>query len=228
MEMTSSWNLAARKDAYRLWFEYLKVARSSVNKEVKAALARSAKFYEPWEMDKADKFDAWWKGHRNLFEEPFFVRELKHGEMPLDPAALVVEVPLTQSPTILTKRVRAIIQDAVQRQQKALGKGKTKANAHYHLTDRAEPKLATVKEMLCVYRDVYLKNPNLHGGKRLDAVHRYYLGDRENTWQTVPMQFRHGRTNIQKITALRNVNRYIQKAKKIVFNVALGEFPGKY
>jgi hypothetical protein len=31
-----------------------------------------------------------------------------------------------------------------------------------------------------------------------------------------------------KVRAMRNLRRYIQKAEKVVLNVARGEFPGKY
>lgn len=220
-------NLAARREAYRLWFEYLKVARASTNKEVRGALVVSAHYYLPWEMDKANKFDPWWKDHAHLFQEKFAVREMSAGELPHDPDALIIEVPLTQSPTILTKKVRVLIQDAFTRKAKTERKGKKKATAYYHLTEGAEPKLLAVREMLSIYRDVYLKNPRLRGGKLLDAVHSYYRGRKNKRFAKVPMVLEHQGMD-DKIRAMRNLRRYIQKAEKVVLNVARGQFPGDY
>lgn len=228
MKSTSNWNFAAHKNAYRLWFEYLKVARSSTKKEVKAALIVSAPFYKPWEMDKASKFDPWWRDHRHLFEEKYAVREMRHGDMPVDPNALVLEIPLTQSPTVLTKRARELIQIASDRAQKTQSKGKTKPTAYYHLTEGTEPKFNAVREMLSVYRDVYLKDPRQRGSELLEAVQKYYSGRKNKRWAKVPMQFDDDGSNIDKIRAMRNLRRYIQKAEKVVLNVARGQFPGKY
>jgi hypothetical protein len=229
MEMTSSWDLATHKEAYRLWFEYLKVARSSTKAEVRAALARSKKFYAPWEMDKADKFDAWWKDHRELFAEPYFVRELKHGEMPRDPGALVIEVPLAQSQRILMKRVGALIQAAFEDQQKTRRKGKTKSAARYHLSEGAEPKLVPMRDMLAIYRDVYQKRQNLRGAALLEAVQDYYRSGNNSRRKHLPGEFDNvGPKKVDNVDVVRNIRRYLQKAEKVVLNVAGGEFPGKY
>lgn len=219
--------LAAQKRAYRLWFEYLKVARQSASKEVRAALNVSTPYYAPWEMDKADKFDPWWRDHRHLFEEEFVVRELAPGEPPRDANALLIEVPLTQSPTMLTKKVKEIIQRAFEKQEKRDRKGKTKATAYYHLTEGTEPKFGAVREMLSVYRDVYLKNPKLRGDALLGETHRYYLSRKSKRWAKIPMAFQHAGSD-DKIRAMRNLRRYIQKAERVVLNVARGQFPGKY
>lgn len=219
--------LAARWTTYRLWYEYLKIARSSTDPKVKSALLVSKPFYAPWEMDKADKYDAWWKAHSHLFEEKFVVRELSHGEPPTDPTALVIEVPLTESPTILTRRVKAIIQAAADARQKDKRKTKREPTAYYRLSDGSEPKLDAVREMLSVYRDVYLKNPRLRGEALLDATHRYYLGRKNKKWSKVPAPLLID-TDGDKVRAMRNLRRYIQKAEKIVLNVARGQFPGDY
>jgi hypothetical protein len=228
METPSKSRLAARKRAYRLWFEYLKVARSKPKKEVKSALLVSKPFYAPWELDDAADFNLWWPDHWHLFEETYSVRELQPGEPPHDPNALLIEVPLTKSATILAKKVKELIQDAYARQAKTQRKGKTKPTAYYHLTEGAEPKFNAIREMLFIYRDVYLKNRTLRGSDLLEAAHRYYLGRPNKRWAKIPIQFQHDGTPIDKIRAMRNLRRYIQKAEKVVLNVARGEFPGRY
>jgi hypothetical protein len=66
MQKKAQSNLAARREAFRLWFEYLKIARLSTDTKVKSALVVYEPYYRPWEMDKADKFDPWWKVHGHL------------------------------------------------------------------------------------------------------------------------------------------------------------------
>jgi len=97
MEPSPKTALAGQKRAYRLWFEYLRVARQSTDQKVRAALVVSRPVYASWEMEKGESYDAWWRTHAHLFEEKFVVRELKAGEPPLDPDALILEVPLTES-----------------------------------------------------------------------------------------------------------------------------------
>jgi hypothetical protein len=227
MEPKSKTALAGQKRAYRLWFEYLRVARQSTDQKVRAALMVSQPVYAAWEMDKGESYDVWWKTHGHLFEEKFVVRELEAGEPPLDPDALILEVPLTESPTVLTRKAKSLIQAAFEARERTEKKAKKKPSATYQLTDGAEPKLDAVREMLSVYRDVYLKDPKLRGEKLLDAAHRYYLGRRNKRWAKVPMALMYD-SDGDKVRAMRNLRRYIQKAEKVVLNVARGQFPGKY
>ena len=227
MEKKPQANLAARKEAFRLWFEYLKIARQSKDPKIKSALVVSEPYYRPWEMDKAEKFDPWWKTHLHLFEEKFVVRELTAGEAPLDSDALLIEVPLTQSPTILTRKVKAIIQAAFEARERTERKGKKKPTAYYRLTEGSEPKFDAVREMLSVYRDVHLKNPKLKGEKLLEATHRYYLGRKSKKWANVPVVLKYNSSGDQ-VRAMRNLRRYIQKAEQVMLNVARGQFPGPY
>ena len=227
MEKKRKANLAARKEAFRLWFEYLKIARLSKDAKVKSAMVVSEPYYRPWEMDKAEKFDPWWKIHGHLFEEKFVVRQLKAGEAPLDQNALLIEVPLTQSPTILTKNVKAIIQAAFEALERTERKGKKTPTAYYRLTEGSEPKFDAVREMLSVYRDVHLKNPKLKGEKLLEATHRYYLGRKNKKWAKVPMALMFNHED-EKVRTMRNLRRYLQKAEQVVLNVARGQFPGEY
>ena len=227
MEKKPKATLIAKKEAYRLWFEYLKVALQSPDKKVQAALVVSQPYYRPWQMSVAPKFDPWWSDHQHLFDEKYTVRELAHGEKAMDPNALLLEVPLTQSPTILTRKVKAIIQAAYEQREKSERKSKKKATAYYHLTEGAEPKLDAVREMLSIYRDVYLKNPKLRGEKLLDAVHKYYTSRKNKKWAKIPMALQH-QGGDDKERAMRNLGRYRQKAEKIILNVARGQFPGEY
>ena len=81
--------------------------------------------------------------------------------------------------------------------------------------------------MLSVYRDVHLKNPKLKGEKLLAATHQYYLGRKNKRWAKVPMALMYNHED-EKVRAMRNLRRYIQKAEQVVLNVARGQFPGEY
>ena len=221
--------LASRREAFRLWFEYLRLAHQSNLITVKKALVQSEPFYRAWDIKSATKFDDWWKRHSHLFEEKFIVRKLDANERPLDPNALIIEVPLTMSPTMLIEKVGVIIRKAYELDEKANRKSKKKATATYRLTEGAEPKLDAIREMLNVYRDVYLKDTKLRGGKLLRATQNYYLNRKSKRWARIPMALVSNERDENYIAReLRNLRRYIQKAEKIMLNVANGHFPGQY
>ena len=220
--------LSYNREAYRLWFEFLRVALKSPDKEVQEALERSKHFYAPWGDVANTRFDKWWRDKGHLFADKYVVRQLLPGEKPKDPESLVIEIPLTQSPTTLTKRVGVIIQDAWSARGRQSRKSKRRPTSDYKLSAGAEPKLRAVREMLTVYRDAFLKNKNLRGSDLLEEVHRLYLRRKNKRWAKVPTPLLYNRKYGDNSVALRNLRRYIQKAEKIIVNVANGEFPGHY
>ena len=125
------------------------------------------------------------------------------------------------------KAVRHVVRSAIKFRGPAHRKDTRLPSAVYHPTIGAEPKLAAVREMLTVYRDVYLVNQGLRGEKLLEAAHRHYLGRKNKRWAKVPMALLPD-SDGDKIRPMRNVRRYIQKAEHVMLNVARGEFPGKY
>ena len=227
MELNQKSQLLAQKEAIRLWFEYLKLAHASKNEKIRKTLANSAAFYSKWDMNGEIKFDVWWKSHIHLFEEKYKVRQMQAGELPNDPDALIIEIPLTQAPSALLEHIKTIVQKASNKNEKKSRKGKKRATAHYKLSSGAEPKLDAVREMLTVYRDVYLKNPRIRGERLLDACHAFYLARKNKRWAKIPIALMPDMDG-DKVRAMRNMRRYIQKAEKVLFNVASGEFPGDY
>ena len=217
--------LPYRREAYRLWFEYLKVARKSSLASVREALKKSGTFYAPWGDISNVKFDHWWKEKGYLFEDKFVIRRLSAGEKPSNPKSLIVEIPLSRSPTMLIKDVKALIQEAFASQERAFRKSKKAPTSAYRLSDGAEPKLLAVREMLTVYRDVYLKNKDMRGTDLLEKVHAFYLARKRRAKVPTPLLYdKYG----DKSVAMRNMRRYITKAERVMLNVANGQFPGKY
>ena len=132
---------------------------------------------------------------------------------------------------MLLKRVKAILIASYDAQQRLSKKSKRKPTASYRLSEDSEPKLVAVREMLTVYRDIHLAKPTLKGERLLEAVHRNYLGRKNKRWAKVPtpLLYTTGKGREDDLArALRNLRRYIQKAEKIVLNVANGQFPGEY
>jgi hypothetical protein len=217
-------SLSYRLGAFALWFEYLRVAQASTDPKVIEALKSSADFYAPWGDVKEANFNVWWKTHGHLFEDRQ-PRQLLDGQVP-DPNALLIEVPLNQSPTELTKKVKAIIQEAFDAQGPRKTKGKKHAMSEYHLTEGAEPKVTAVREMLTVYLDVYLKNKKLRGKALLNKVHEHYKSRKQVRFRKIPGSLDPVRDDFERTQ--RNLRRYIQNAEQVVLNVAKGEFPGDY
>ncbi len=229
--LSSATKLAARREAFRLWFEFLRLARSSNDSRVKAALARSREFYEPWGDVSSVKFNDWWTSHGQIFEERVSVRRLDSGELPADPSSLVIEVPLTMAPTKLLKAVKILIEQASEEylRQSIKRKNKTIATASFRLTEGAEPKLVAIREMLTVYRDVFLAHPKLRGQALLEAVHRHYESRKQKKWQKIPLPLMADKGDVMRvITAQRNLRRYLTNAEQVLLNVAGGSFPGEY
>ncbi len=228
-------------EAYRLWFEYLKVAlllkdantkhfdkqvKGKIDKLKGAFLVRPT-FYNAWGVTPTTKFDPWWKTHSHLFEEQFIVRLLKDGDEKRDPDAIIVEIPLNKSVTELSRAVSIIIQDAHADRNVPTRKNKMQSKALYQLSKGSEPKLEILREMLTVFKDVYLKNPKLRGEDLVKAVHAFYIGRKNKIYNKIPDSLTH-RYDPHGETVKRNTRRYINNAAQIIINVAAGEFPGKY
>ena len=222
-------HLPYEREAYRLWFEYLKLAHSSADKEVKRALAARAKFYEPWGDVVNVRFDDWWRDHGHLFEERRQVRRLARRQAPSDPDAIAIEVPLTPSMLTIMRQVRAVVREA--REGRVRGARRTRPAATYRLTEGAEPRFRALRDSLTVYREVYLRclkelkpqGKEPRGKMLLDAAHAFYAGRKR---MKLPSPLRIPPSGDPTV-AMRNLRRYIQRAQRIMLNVARGEFPGR-
>ena len=142
-----------------------------------------------------------------------------------------MEIPLNQSTTKLVRTVKALIEKT----RKGRGpddnrKNKAIPSAQFAMTEGSEPKQRAVREMLTVYRDIHLKNAKLNSRQLLEVTHKHYKSRKQKRWATIPHALTVADTTNPESwrTAERNLRRYIQKAEKVMFNVANGSFPGKY
>ena len=242
--------LTTKKEAYRLWFEYLKLALILIDPsfktkdkkllefivEINTAYSKRKDFYKDWHVNKDTNFNTWWEKHSFLFEEKSNVRQILPGHTLSSSNSILVEIPLNRSATEISKRVMDIVIDA----QALAGlrtnnKTKIVGSASFQVSNGSEPKVKILNDMLIVFRDVYKKNPKLKGTKLVEAIYTFY-GKRKKGFTSVPKNLiedddikrntPHDKTIPE--TIKRTANRYVNNAAQVLINVAGGEFPGKY
>lgn len=221
-----------RKDLYRIWFEFYKLAFVSRDPVIRDSVQKSKSFYAPWGDVREQSFDAWWRTHSHLFTEAT-VKVIDDMSQRQTDWSVVVEIPLNQSSRVLVSRVKEIIDFELKRQSQRLHKTPKKKvvlTKTFMPTRGAEnysePKVAVLREVLNIYKNVYRPSPNLRGKKLLSEVHSYYNSRKVN--KTIPASIANRRTASERTLSLRNLRRWISWARQIESNVARGEFPGIY
>jgi hypothetical protein len=220
--------LPLKKEFYRIWFEFYKISLNSTNPLVLKNLKNSDDFYSSWNDVERTPFNDWWESHKYLFEEES-VSVIESSSERKFQDTLVIEIPINQSTSVLMKKIRVLIDDEQKKRLRQKKKYRV-ITTDFKISNRTEPKLVILKDVLNVYRDVYLKNPSLRGKTLLNEVYRYYKSRKRKDHQLLPKTIDdRGSTNendIKRVT--RNLRRWIQWGEEIVLNVSNGEFPGKY
>lgn len=220
--------LPLKKEFYRIWFEFYKISLISTNPTILKNLKKSDDFYSSWGDVERTTFNDWWDGHRHLFEEQS-VSIIEDGVTRKYSDSLILEVPINQSTTVLLKNLRRLIDEEQTKRSRQTKKYRV-ITSQFGMSDRSEPKLVVLKDVLNIYRDVYLKDTNLRGKTLLNEVYKYYKGRKRKDHQQLPKTIDdRGSTkeeDIKRIT--RNLRRWIQWGDTIALNVSKGEFPGKY
>lgn len=216
--------LLLRKESYRLWFEFYKLALQSREYEVINAIKASKDFYAAWGDVQSTKFDAWWETHQQLFSE-HQVKTLESLEDRQTSESLIIEVPSNQAISKLLGEIKEILENN-QKQKPNYRKRKTTFTSSYQLTAGSEPKLDTIRNVLIVYRDVYLTNDKPSAMETLKLAVEFYQGRKKSNKLPYSLMFddRHGQLD----NARRNIARWLKWAKTILLNTAKGQFPGKY
>jgi hypothetical protein len=155
------------RDAIELWFGYLNLARQSLRDDIQEGLKSSAPFYERWGDTVNVPFDQWWKTHSWLFADkvlsicgPDELGPDDEDFIPCPPIEdLLLFIPLTRSQATLTREVAALISKQVK-----LVKGKKLTSLRPTLTEGVRLKPLALEDKLIVYRDVFLKHPELRAG----------------------------------------------------------------
>lgn len=207
-----------RKENYRLWFEFYKLALESADSRVAAALKRSNDFYMEWGDVRNMKFDAWWVTHQEMFSEAKTKTLTTLDDRQISDS-LLIEVPLNQSVSKLLGDIKAILIAAQKQLKPNYRKKKTTFTKEYQLTKGAEPKLETIRSLLNIYRDVYLPNNKPKFTKTLDLVDAYFKSKNKK----IPNSLVFDQNKGGKENARKNLSRWMTWAERIVLNVASGE-----
>jgi hypothetical protein len=176
-------------------------------------------FYDSWGDVTNIKFDDWWKTHSKLFEQPV-VKVVKSEDEMESPYGILIEVPLNQSVTETLSQLKDIL---TKQQKSSTKKKKTTLIGRYQLTEGSEPKLKTIRSVLNIYRDVYLKNNRPKIPKLLPLVVSYYDSKKR---MTLPNTLDVNQNDLDNV--LRNLGRWMKWGETIMLNVSNGEFPGRY
>jgi hypothetical protein len=213
--------LIADKELFRIWFEFYKLALVSNNKEIQSALKKSQRFYADWGNDTQIHFDDWWKTNSLLFVDTDAVRLMLEGET-RDAGHLYVSVPKTRSINVAVDEFRELLT----KQFNARSKRTHVPQHRYAPTEVQGFKRDTARLHLELLKNVF-NDESLRGQALYDRVQKYLGSERyKKKSNSLPSQFAELTSGDE--DAKRNVRRYKMRCKRILLNVASGQFPGKY
>lgn len=214
--------LTADKELLRLWYEFYRLALQSTDKEVVKKVKKSKKFYKEWEVDVDELFDPWWAKHRHLFEQKDFVRVLSDGDKRAE-GSVLLEIPTTKARTEVLAEIRSLLPALLPtRPTKSASGGK------YLPTEVQGVKRDSLRIMLDLEKRIF-RNDKLKGEKLRERVQKFFNEERyKKKKNKMPVPFYIDTYADTTENVDRNIRRYRQKVKKLILNVAYGEFPGKY
>lgn len=225
-------DLIARKEIFRLWYEFYVLALKSTDKDIQIALKKSTKFYADCNVNKDEHFDDWWFTHKTLFiDERSKVRVIdnsqdRHAE------CLYVEIPKSKSQTEILHEFKEVLAEHLSKSLSVMNRRKTPPPHKYAPTDVQGIKPESMRVLLDLQKHVFTvqdENGQFLKGKKLrESVVNFLTKERYKKKKVDLLP--HGLTfsNGNEEEVQRNILRYKKKARQLVFNVASGIFPGKY
>ena len=214
----------ASPQIYRIWFGFYQFALKSKDKEVISALKKSKNFYSSWGTDSDIHFDDWWKENQHLFYETKKIK-LIEGKEPITVAShLVISIPKDIHLEVLMKQIQELVAPKLEKR-----KNRIKITEHRYAPTEVQ---GVKKESARLYFELYKKvfsNEKLKGAEQYEAVKDYFETRFKKKPNEIPEYFNDYDDNEERIdSSMRNVRRYKKKCLQLIFNVANGEFPGKY
>jgi hypothetical protein len=226
---------ASGKEAFRLWFEYLKRAYQSPNVHV------DSKYYYAWGDVANAKFETWWKAHGDVLFPRSKVEITKRYLS--DAECIQIKVPMSLTPTEAANQLR----DTLIEHYKAIGHV-PKPQRIYALTTGAEIKVSAFRSYLITY-DAHIKLTEQYADgvvpakELLNEVRKYYLA-RSYRWRNSKRKVEAlppalaGDFVYDHVTgtvtakdrydsgAIRTIRMYFKKANNLIHAAASGDFPG--
>ena len=223
--MKSRAPIIADKEIFRLWYEFYRLALDSTDKSIQQALKKSAKHYADWNASERLHFDDWWVKHRSLFLDENIVRVTEKDEEQRSDN-LYITVPRSKSYGDILKELKTLIDKEV------LSKKRRRIPVPHRFspTEIQGIKGESIRVLLDLQKHVFSQT-DLKGVALTTRV-REYLGNERYKRKSnkIPDAFLITNSSVDDHAEQtdRNVRRYRQKAKRLMLNVAKGEFPGKY
>lgn len=224
--MKSQIPIIADKELFRLWYEFYRLALDSNDKDIQRALMKSADFYADWHGSDNLHFDDWWVKHRHLFHDTNVVRLTAKDEVQVG-ENLYVTVPRNRAYGDILEEFKAILDKEVSSKKRR----KIPSLHRYSPTEIQGVKRDSLRIMLDLQKHVFGQS-DLKGVALTNRVLKFLGSERyKRKKNKIPASFFIDTTNGTDEHAEetdRNVRRYRQKARKLMLNVAMGQFPGRY
>ena len=224
-------NRANSKEAYRLWFEFLKRAIANPNIKV------NTKLYKAWGDVSKYKFDKWWK---EIGCKVIDLDSQSHVSFAIDgmteDGSYLVRIPKTLTSTEAANQLRKLLIDSNHKQVIFPSNLKIRHGAEIRpltyrtylntydiwleLIAKSDGKKVTFKQVLIAVRKFYISRANKHKNtrRRFDKLPPNLLtGINENNLDKVDV--------LASSQAIATIGRYIKETNKIMENVAKGVFP---
>lgn len=224
-------SMRSKKQHIRLWFECLQICQS--NPEYSENLDQSKDFYKEWGDVKDIKFDAWWKGHKYLFDE-VMVKEVS--KVSSSPNTLTLSIPLNENVSTILKDVKRIVEQKQSERLAELGENETNRKSKrvgigkYSFTQKEikglfhYQNLEMYKIFLKLNKPAINRNFLLEVRKNFDSRVRSQL---RRTMVNLPQinDFDRFKTNADFEDVIRSVRRSLKSVEKTLLNVSMGRFP---
>jgi hypothetical protein len=219
----SKYRLKYDKRVYRLWFEFLKRAYQDDSVSV------DENFYGDWGDVLNTKASDWWEEHwKDLFaEEESTAKILLGNEAPLTPhsAKLYLEVPINKPLNNVLNEIKELIKPSFE-MVKTGRKRIYPSTARFQVTQGAEIDIDSFRMMLRCY---HIKTQGIRTKDIPNKVRERILKIQERQRREGRREATAGIFASEDNESLnRSVQRYIQRANRIIKNVANGDFPGSY
>ena len=225
-------SIKSSKQHIRLWFEFYKLCLR--DNQFKSNLRISKDFYKPWGDVIQEKFDDWWKDHKDLFGSTH-VEEISRVNN--HPNSLNVTIPLNQAVSKSIAQLKEMIEERQSKRLKEIGldprrlKTKSVSFGSYETTPGVEIRGKTLYESQLMYALwLDLGKPPVNT-EYCQAVVRWFKSRPRSKWvpyllQQDPVKDQKGKLKYTE-DQLRQVRRYLKRAEKVCDAVSKGQFPGR-
>jgi hypothetical protein len=225
--MKSESPIIADKELFRIWYEFYCLALRNSDDNIQKTIKKSRKFYADWEVNVDQHFDEWWQTHRELFHDTNCVSVTAPDAIRTDDN-LYVTVPRGKAYGDILEEFKSLIEQELPTKAK---RRKTPPPHRFAPTEIQGIKRDSLQMMLDMQKRIFSQS-ELKGAALRERVLKFFSSERyKKKRNLVPMSFvvdSSNKNDDHSAEADRNIRRYRQKAKKLLLNVASGQFPGKY